>query len=142
MAKVTELIQKWRNKMNVLDGLYYAESHEWLKIEGATGRIGITDFAQHSLGDVVFVEMPEEGEQFAAGDVFGAIESSKAASDLNMPVAGTVTKINTAVEDDPSLVNSDAYANWLIEIEIGDAGEASSLMNAAAYKEFAEASEE
>jgi glycine cleavage system H protein len=129
-------------KMNVLDGLYYTEEHEWIKFEDGAARVGITDFAQHALGDVVYVELPEIGEGFAASEIFGAVESSKAASDLNMPISGTVTERNEALEDDPSLINKDAYASWIIVIEPTNPGEKDKLLTADAYREFLKECEE
>ncbi|MDR2156844.1 MAG: glycine cleavage system protein GcvH [Clostridiales Family XIII bacterium] len=120
--------------MNVLEGLYYTTEHEWLKVEGETAYVGITDFAQHALGDVAYIELPEVGETFAAGEVFGVIESVKAASDLCMPVSGTVTERNAATEEDPSLINRDAFENHLIAITLQDAGEIDRLMDAATYR--------
>jgi glycine cleavage system H protein len=124
--------------MKVLDGIYYTQEHEWLRAEGETAYIGITDFAQHALGDVAYVELPEIGSEFAAGDVFGVVESVKSAADLFMPVSGTVTERNGAVEDDPSLLNDDAFGNWLIAVSLKDVSEPGGLLNAAAYRELTE----
>jgi len=125
--------------MKVIQGLYYTKEHEWLKVEGNKGTIGITDFAVGALGDIAYLELPEVGDRFAAGDVFGVVESVKAASDLNIPVTGVVTAVNTAAADDPARVNADPYESWLIEIEIEDAAELSDLMDAAAYEAAEEA---
>lgn len=122
--------------MKVLEGLYYTKNHEWLRIDGAEAYIGITDYAQHALGDIVYVELPDTGTALKQEEVFGAVESVKAASDIYLPVSGTVTKINDSVVDDPSLINQDAFDNWMICIEMSDAGELDTLMNAAAYEEF------
>ena len=120
----------------VLEGLYYSESHEYVKVEGEYGYIGITDYAQNALGNVVYVDMPEVDEEVEAGEEFGAVESVKAASDLMSPVSGTVVEINEALEDQPELVNQDAYANWIIKVEMSDKTELDNLMDAKAYEEF------
>ena len=118
----------------ILEGLYYAESHEFVKIEGEYGYVGITDYAQHELGNVVYVDMPEVDDEVEAGEDFGAVESVKAASDLISPVSGTVVEVNEALNDSPELVNADPYANWIIKVQLSDASEAEKLMYAAAYK--------
>ena len=120
----------------VLEGLYYSESHEYVKVEGDFGFIGITDYAQNALGNVVYVDMPEVDDEVTAGEEFGAVESVKAASDLISPVSGTVVEINEDLEDQPELVNEDAYANWIIKVELSDKSELDNLMDAAAYEEF------
>ena len=117
-----------------VDGLYYSESHEWVKVEGNVAVIGITDFAQHAMGDLSYVDMPEVDDEFAAGDEFGAVESVKAASDLFSPVSGTVVEVNEELEDAPELLNQDAFANWIMKIEMSDPSELESLMDAAAYE--------
>ncbi|MBR4601324.1 MAG: glycine cleavage system protein GcvH, partial [Prevotella sp.] len=104
----------------VIEGLYYSESHEYVKVEGNIGIIGITDYAQHALGNVVYVDMPEVDDEVEAGEEFGAVESVKAASDLNSPVSGVVVEVNEALEDKPELLNEDAYANWIIKVDITD----------------------
>ena len=101
----------------IIDGLYYSESHEYVKVEGDFGFIGITDFAQHELGNVVYVDMPEVDDEVTAGEDFGAVESVKAASDLMSPVSGTVVEVNEALEDEPGLINKDAFENWIIKVE-------------------------
>ena len=118
----------------VIDGLYYSESHEYVKVEGDFGFIGITDYAQHELGNVVYVDMPEVDDEVTAGEDFGAVESVKAASDLMSPVSGTVVEVNEALEDEPGLINKDAFENWIIKVELSDKGELEGLMDAAAYK--------
>jgi glycine cleavage system H protein len=118
----------------VIDGLYYSESHEYVKVEGDFGFIGITDYAQHELGNVVYVDMPEVDDEVTAGEDFGAVESVKAASDLMSPVSGTVVEVNEALEDEPGLINKDAFENWIIKVELSDKSELESLMDAAAYK--------
>lgn len=117
----------------VIEGLYYAESHEYVKVEGDYGYIGITDYAQHALGNIVYVDMPEVDDEMEAGEDFGAVESVKAASDLISPVSGTVVEINEALEDNPELINKDAFANWIIKISLSDKSELENLMDAAAY---------
>ena len=120
----------------IIDGLYYSESHEYVKVEGDFGFIGITDFAQHELGNVVYVDMPEVDDEVTAGEEFGAVESVKAASDLMSPVSGTVVEVNEALEDEPGLINKDAFENWIIKVELSDKSELENLMDAAAYKAF------
>ncbi len=122
----------------VIEGLYYSESHEYLKVEGNIGIIGITDYAQHALGNVVYVDMPDVDDEVEAGAEFGAVESVKAASDLNSPVSGTVVEVNDALEDTPELINQDAYANWIIKVEMSDESELENLMDATAYEAFCE----
>ena len=119
----------------VIEGLYYSESHEYVKVEGELGYVGITDYAQEQLGNVVYVDMPEEGDEVEAGAEFGAVESVKAASDLLSPVSGEVVEVNTALEDEPELINQDAFANWIIKVKLSDPSELESLMDAAAYRE-------
>ena len=118
----------------IVEGLYYAESHEYVRIEGEYGYVGITDYAQHELGNVVYVDMPDVDDEVEAGADFGAVESVKAASDLISPVSGTVVEINEALNDQPELVNADPYANWIIKVQLSDASEVEKLMDAAAYK--------
>ena len=120
----------------VIEGLYYSESHEYVRVEGEYGYVGITDYAQHALGNVVYVDMPEVDDEVEAGSEFGAVESVKAASDLNSPVSGTVVEVNEALDDTPELLNQDAYANWIIKVEISDESELENLMDAKAYEEF------
>ena len=120
----------------IIDGLYYSESHEYVKVEGNFGYVGITDYAQHELGNVVYVDMPEVDDEVEAGEDFGAVESVKAASDLVCPVSGTVVEVNEALEDEPGLINKDAFENWIIKVELSDKGELENLMDAAAYKAF------
>ena len=122
----------------VLEGLYYSESHEYVRVEGDFGFIGITDYAQHALGNVVYVDMPEVDDEVEAGEEFGAVESVKAASDLMSPVSGTVVEVNEALEDEPELVNKDAYEHWIIKVEMSDKSELDNLMDAQAYAEFCE----
>ena len=120
----------------IIDGLYYSESHEFVKVEGDFGYVGITDYAQHELGNVVYVDMPEVDDEVEAGEDFGAVESVKAASDLVSPVSGTVVEVNEALEDEPGLINKDAFENWIIKVELSDKSELENLMDAEAYKAF------
>lgn len=120
----------------VIDGLYYSESHEYVKVDGDYGYVGITDYAQKELGNVVYVDMPEVDDEVAQGEEFGAVESVKAASDLNSPVSGTVSEVNDALEDEPGLINKDAFENWIMKVKLSDKSELDSLMDAAAYKKF------
>ena len=122
----------------VIEGLYYSESHEYVRVEGDFGFIGITDYAQNALGNVVYVDMPDVDEDVEAGEEFGAVESVKAASDLYSPVSGTVVEVNEALEDQPELVNQDAFANWIIKVELSDKSELDGLMDAKAYVAFCE----
>ena len=122
----------------VLEGLYYSESHEFVKVEGNFGYIGISDYAQHALGNVVYVDMPEVDDEVSAGEEFGAVESVKAASDLISPVTGVVIEVNEALEDQPELINQDAYENWIIKVKISDKSELDDLMDAKAYAAFCE----
>ena len=119
----------------VIEGLYYSESHEYVRVEGEYGYVGITDYAQHALGNVVYVDMPEVDDEVEAGEDFGAVESVKAASDLISPVSGTVVEVNEALEDAPELLNQDAFENWIIKVQLSDKAELDNLMDAAAYKE-------
>ena len=119
-----------------IEGLYYSESHEYVKVEGEYGYIGITDFAQEQLGNVVYVDTPDEDDEVTAGETFGAVESVKAASDLISPVSGTVVEVNEALEDQPELVNEDAFANWIIKVKLSDPSELDALMDATAYAEI------
>ena len=119
----------------ILEGLRYAESHEYVKIEGEYGYVGITDYAQHELGNVVYVDMPEVDDEVTAGEDFGAVESVKAASDIISPVSGTVVEVNEALEDSSELINEDAYANWIIKVKLSDPSEVENLLDAAGYEE-------
>ena len=122
---------------NVPEGLYYSKDHEWLRVEGDTGTVGITDHAQNSLGDVVYVELPKAGESFAAHDTFGSVESVKAVSELFLPVAGEVTEVNESLSDEPEKVNSDPYgAGWMLRVRLSNPGEVDSLLSAAEYEDY------
>jgi len=122
----------------VIEGLYYSESHEYIRVEGDYGFIGITDYAQNALGNVVYVDMPDVDDEVSAGEEFGAVESVKAASDLMSPVTGVVIEVNEALDDQPELVNQDAYENWIIKVSLSDKSELDSLMDAKAYAAFCE----
>lgn len=122
----------------ILDDLRYADSHEWVKLEGDIATVGITDYAQHALGSIVYVDMPEEGDEVTAGEEFGAVESVKAASDLISPVSGEVVEVNSALEDSPELVNEDAFANWIMKVRVSDPSEVDALLDAAAYAKICE----
>lgn len=122
--------------MKLLENLKYSKDHEWVKVEGNKAYIGITDFAQHSLGDIVFVELPEVDSEFAEGEVFGVVESVKAASDIYMPISGKVVKANEDLVDSPELVNEDSYKNWMIVVEITNEEELNNLLDSKAYEEL------
>lgn len=118
----------------IVEGLLYSESHEWVKVEGNIAVIGVSDFAQKEMGDITYVDMPEVDDEVNAGEEFGALESVKAASDLISPVSGTVVEVNEALEDAPESINEDAFAAWIIKVEMSDKAELDALMDAAAYK--------
>ncbi len=120
----------------VIEGLYYSESHEFVRVEDKFGYIGITDYAQHALGNVVYVDMPEVDDEVEAGEEFGAVESVKAASDLISPISGTVVEVNDQLADSPELLNADAFANWIIKVEMTDMAELDNLMGAADYEAY------
>jgi glycine cleavage system H protein len=122
----------------VIEGLYYSESHEFVRVEGNVGFVGITDYAQNALGTVVYVDMPDVDDEVEAGEEFGAVESTKAASDLISPVSGKVIEVNEALDDQPELINEDAFANWIIKVELSDPSEVDNLMDAPAYTAFCE----
>lgn len=120
----------------VIEGLFYSESHEYVKVEGDFAYVGITDYAQHALGNVVYVDMPEVDDEVEADEDFGAVESVKAASDLISPVSGTVVEVNEALVDKPELLNEDAFENWIMKVQMSDKSELDALMDAAAYEEL------
>ncbi|MDQ3791143.1 MAG: glycine cleavage system protein GcvH [Actinomycetota bacterium] len=123
--------------MSVPEELQYTRSHEWVRTEGDTATIGITDHAQDELGDVVFVELPEVGATFDAGDSFGTVESVKAVSDLYIPVGGEVTEVNEALNDQPEKINEDPYGEgWMVKLRVSDEG--SGLLSASDYEQFVE----
>ena len=122
----------------VIEGLYYSESHEYVRVEGEFGYVGITDYAQSQLGNVVYVDMPAEEDEVTAGEEFGAVESVKAASDLFSPVSGEVVEVNSALEDEPELINQDAFANWIMKVRLSDPSELENLLDAEAYAKICE----
>ncbi len=125
--------------LNIPADLKYTQNDEWLRIEGDTATIGLSDYAQDQLNDIVYVELPDVGASFDQGQAFGVVESVKAASDIFMPVGGTVIEINSALEDEPEIINSDPYGKgWLIKIRLQDAGQAGALMDSAAYEKYCE----
>ena len=121
----------------IVEGLLYSDSHEWVKVDGDVAIIGVTDYAQAEMGDITYVDLPEVDDEVIQGEDFGALESVKASSELYSPVSGTVVAVNEALEDAPELVNEDAFANWIIKVEMSDKEELESLMDAAAYAEIA-----
>ena len=121
-----------------IEGLFYSESHEWVKVDGETAIIGISDHAQQAMGNIVYVDMPEEEDEVTANEDFGAVESVKAASDLISPVSGVVVEVNKALADAPELLNKDAYENWIIKAKMDDPEQLKNLMDAAAYEKFCE----
>ena len=121
----------------IIEGLLYSESHEWVKVDGNVAIIGVSDFAQSEMGDITYVDMPDVDDEFNAGDDFGALESVTTSSELITPVSGKVVARNEALEDQPELINEDAYGAWIIKIEMSDRGELDALLNAAAYAEIA-----
>ncbi len=123
--------------MKIPDNLRYTKDHEWIRIEDAEAYIGITDYAQNELGDIVFIEIETEGEHLEKEEVFGTIEAVKTVSDLFMPVSGKVIEINSKLEDDPDIVNKDPYGEgWLVKVEVDDASQADDLLDAKAYKDM------
>lgn len=119
----------------VIEGLLYSDSHEWVKVEGNIAVVGVSDFAQSEMGDITYVDMPEVDDELTKGEDFGALESVKASSELISPVSGKVVEINEGLEDAPELINEDAYAHWIIKVEMSNPAELDELMNAAAYDE-------
>ncbi len=125
--------------MEFPDDLRYTREHEWVRLDGEVARVGITDFAQDALGDVVYVDIPEVGTEVTAGEPFGEVESTKSVSDVYAPLTGTVIERNAALADSPQLVNEDPYGDgWMIAIEPGDVSALDSLLDATAYREFTE----
>lgn len=118
----------------IIDGLLYSESHEWVRVEGNVAVIGVSDFAQEEMGDITYVDMPQEGDDVQAGEEFGALESVKASSELFSPVSGKVAAVNTELEDSPEKVNEDPYGAWIIKVEMSDTSELSKLLAPAAYE--------
>ena len=127
---------------NIPEDLHYSKDHEWVRVDGDVATIGITDFAQHSLGDVVYIELPTVGDKFAGHEAFGSVESVKAVSEVFTPVAGEVVEVNDGLNDTPEAVNSDAYgAAWMIKVKMDNPGEADAMLNAAEYEEYLSESE-
>lgn len=123
--------------MNIPSNLYYTKEHEWIRVEGNEAFVGITDYAQSELGEIVFVDINTEGETLAQGDVFGSVEAVKTVSDLNMPVTGEVLEINEAINDQPELVNIDPYGEgWMIKISVTNTDDLNNLLDAAGYQAF------
>ena len=122
----------------VIEGLYYSESHEFVRIEGEYAYVGIIDYAQHQLGNVVYVDMPDVDDEVAQGEEFGAVESVKAASDLISPVTGTVVEVNEELADNPQLINEDAFSNWIIKVKVDDTEELKNLLDAKGYEAICE----
>jgi glycine cleavage system H protein len=122
---------------NIKENLHYSKDHEWVAVDGETATIGITDYAQHSLGDVVYVDLPRVGDKLDAHEAFGSVESVKAVSEIFTPIAGEVTEVNDALNDTPEAVNNDSYgAAWMIKIKMNNALEVDALLNAAEYEEY------
>lgn len=117
----------------VKEGLLYSESHEWVKMDGDIAIIGVSDYAQSEMGDITYVDMPDEGDALEQGEDFGALESVKASSELYAPVSGTVVACNTALEESPELINKDPYSAWIIKVEVSDKAQLNALMSASAY---------
>ena len=120
--------------MKVIPSLRYTEKHDWIRVEGEFAYIGITDFAQDQLGEIVFIEMPEVGDEISAGKEYGVIESSKVASDLISPISGEVVEINERLDDEPEYINEDAYDAWIVKVKLSDIDELDSLINAESYE--------
>lgn len=124
--------------MKIMEDYYYTKNHEWVKVDGDTAIIGVSDYAQHAMGQIVYVELPEIDDEFAKEDAFSVVESVKAASDIYMPVGGTIVEVNEDLEDEPESINADPYANFICKIELADKTEIDNLMNAKEYNDFCE----
>lgn len=125
--------------MHIPDELKYSKDHEWIRLSGSIARVGITDYAQDALGDVVFVQLPESGKEVLAGQSCSEVESTKSVSDIYVPISGSICNVNTQLSDSPNLINSDPYGDgWIMEIEVSDLSSVADLLNAAAYKMFIE----
>ena len=128
---------------NVPEDLHYSKDHEWVRVDGGEAIIGITDYAQNSLGDVVYVELPKAGDKFSASESFGSVESVKAVSEVFTPISGAIAQINEALADEPEKVNTDPYGEgWMIRVEMSNPGEVDSLLTAAEYEDFTKAESE
>ena len=122
---------------NIPENLRYSKDHEWVSVEGETATIGITDYAQQQLGDVVYVELPKAGETFTEHEAFGSVESVKAVSEIFTPISGEVTEVNDGLNDTPEVVNSDPYeGGWMVRLKMSNAGEVDALLSAAEYEEY------
>ncbi|WP_273323628.1 glycine cleavage system protein GcvH [Vallitalea guaymasensis] len=122
--------------MKIMEGYYYTKNHEWVKVDGNTAIVGVSDFAQHAMGQIVYVELPEIDDEFSKEDAFSVVESVKAASDIYMPVGGTIVEVNEDLDDEPELINTDPYTNYICKIELTDENDIEGLMNAKEYEEF------
>ena len=122
----------------IIENLRYTDSHEWVSLDGEVATVGITDYAQHALGNIVYVDLPEVGDEVTSGEEFGAVESVKAASDLISPVSGEVIEINEDLVDSPELLNEDAFTNWIMKVRVNDPGEVNELMGAKEYASLVE----
>lgn len=129
--------------VNVPEDLHYSKDHEWVRVDGGNAIVGITDYAQNSLGDVVYVELPKAGENFSANESFGSVESVKAVSEMFIPVSGSVVEVNEALSDEPEKVNADPYGEgWMISVRMSSPGEVDRLLTAAEYEDFTKAETE
>nr|WP_321499672.1 glycine cleavage system protein GcvH [uncultured Dethiosulfovibrio sp.] len=126
---------------DIRDGLKYTKEHEWIRVEGNKGYVGISDYAQHAMGDIVFVELPEVGASVSAGGDFCVVESVKGANDIYSPASGEVVEVNEALEDSPEAINEDPYGSWIAAIKISDASELDALMDADGYRSFCDSQE-
>ena len=125
--------------MNIPDDLHYTKDHEWARLEGDTAVVGLTDFAQGELGDVIFLELPSVGDVFSQGDTFGTVEAVKTVADLFIPLSGEIIAVNTDLEEAPEKVNNDPYGDgWMVKVKLSNPGEGDQLLDAAAYKDFIE----
>ena len=127
---------------NIQENLHYSKDHEWVKVDGDVATVGITDYAQHALGDVVYVELPKVGDSLESHEAFGSVESVKAVSEIFTPIAGEIVEVNEALNDTPEAVNADPYGDaWMIKIKMKNSGDADAMLNAAEYEEYLQSSE-
>ena len=124
--------------MKIMENYYYTKNHEWIKVEDDTALIGVSDYAQHAMGQIVYVELPEVDDEFNQEEAFSVVESVKAASDIYMPASGTIIEVNEDLEDEPELINEDPYANYICKIQLNDKTELDNLMNSKEYGSFCE----